>query len=76
MDADFLLPSVAPDFAWVGDPPGSCFLDPGAYLVFVLVEAIAAQDVAPRERFRRLTHQALVKLPSAVQGSSPARIGW
>ena len=59
MDADFLLPSVAPDFAWVGDPLGSCFLDPGAHLVFVLVEPIAAQDVAPRERFRRLAHQAL-----------------
>jgi hypothetical protein len=76
MDADFLLPSVAPDFAWVGDTLGSSFLDPGAHLVFVLVEPIAAQDVAPRERFRRLAHQALEKLPGAVQGSSPARICW
>src|SRR5207248_11061116 len=59
VDADFFLAGVAPDFARVGDPLGPCLLGPVAHLVFVLIEPIATKDVAPCERFGRITHQTL-----------------
>jgi hypothetical protein len=55
VDADFFLAGIAPDFAWIGDPLGSCFLNPGTHFILVLLEPVAAKDVAPCERgWRRL----------------------
>ena len=55
MDADFFLAGIAPDFAWIGDPLCSCFLNPGTHFILVLIEPISTKDLATCEwGWRRL----------------------
>ncbi len=56
VDADFFLASIAENFAGVCNSSGSCFLRPGAHFIFILVETIAAKDVALLKRGRGNLH--------------------
>ena len=46
VDADFFLTSITENFSGVCNSSGSCFLRPGAHFIFILVEPVAAKDVA------------------------------
>ncbi len=62
VDADFFLAGIAPDFAWIGDPLDSCFLNPGTHFILVLKEPVATKDLAPCERGWRRLHEPLPDL--------------
>ena len=59
MNADFFLSSVAPNIAGVRDPLSPCFLNPGTHFILVLIEPVAAKDLAPCESLRCRLYEPL-----------------
>jgi hypothetical protein len=57
VDADLFLTSIAENFSRVCNSLVSCFLRPGAHLIFILVEPIAAKDVTLYKGCRGDVHQ-------------------
>lgn len=46
VDADLFFAGIAENFCRVGNAFGSCFLRPGAHFIFILIEPVAAKDMA------------------------------
>jgi hypothetical protein len=62
MNTDFFLASVAPNIAGVRYPLRPCFLNPGTHFVLVLIEPVAAKDLAPCESLRCRLYEPLQDL--------------
>jgi hypothetical protein len=50
MQSRFFLPGIAPGVAWIAHAFAARFLEPFVQFIFILVEPIAAKDIAPRKR--------------------------
>ena len=57
MNANFFLTSIAENFTRVGHSFGSCFLGPGTHFIFILVESVAAKNMALENRQWGNLHQ-------------------
>ena len=57
VDDDFFFTSITENFSRVRNSLGSCLLCPGAHFIFILVEPVAAKDVALHKGCRGDPHQ-------------------